>query len=281
MPIRYPEKDIPTSINAQDQLLRQCPLCDPAKDGHRPPGTARHLHCLCTNAELSYDAIEDTLRNYKRIRQNAPKPIAATHDISKAIGKTLAAEDAKPRPKNDKEVAAGDWLGDWGWPSLRSHVLIFPLQVRPPSVSPFNFLAALFIRNEPFIKFITRRVRKQVIISFFRWAEETRAGVRYWKPITARAGRPPLTRKEQSTLVMRNLPHGCTVRDIYETWKFYAARNRGPIMHINIEQPLRMAQVVFLHPVPVEAIMRDHRWCGKYTMYDDTPREVTIDIDTI
>ena len=84
--LRYPEKDIPTSINAQDQLLRQCPLCDPAKDGHRPPGTARHLHCLCTNAELcrtrnlSYDAIEDTLRHYKRIRQNAPKPIAAITD---------------------------------------------------------------------------------------------------------------------------------------------------------------------------------------------------------
>ena len=54
-----------------------------------------------------------------------------------------------------------------------------------------------------------------------------------------------------------------------------------PIMHINIEPALRMAQIVFQHPVAVQAIMRDHRWCGKYTMYDDTPREVMIDIDTI
>ena len=111
--------------------------------------------------------------------------------------------------------------------------------------------------------------------------QETRAGERYWKPITAKPGRPPLTRKEQSTLVMRNLPHGCTVRDIYETWKFYAIRNRDPIVSINIEPALRMAQVVFQHPVAVEAIMRDHKWCGKYSMYDDTPREVMIDIDTI
>ena len=102
--------------------------------------------------------------------------------------------------------------------------------------------------------------------------QETRAGERYWKPITAKPGRPPLTRKEQSTLVMRN---------IYETWKFYAIRNRDPIVSINIEPALRMAQVVFQHPVAVEAIMRDHKWCGKYTMYDDTPREVMIDIDTI
>jgi hypothetical protein len=80
---------------------------------------------------------------------------------------------------------------------------------------------------------------------------------------------------------MRNLPHGCTVRDVYETWKFYAIRNRDPVVAINIEAPLRMAQIVFQHPVAVEAIMRDHRWVGKYTMYVDTPREVMIDIETI
>ena len=157
----------------------------------------------------------------------------------------------------------------------------------PPPAPPRPAAGARAARGESWsILSVRRPFRRHFCIfggspHFFQETMAEEPAERFWKPITARPGRPPLTRKEQSTLVMRNLPHGCTVRDIYETWKFYAILNRDPIVSINIEQPLRMAQLVFQHPAAVEAIMRDHRWCGKYTMYDDTPREAMFDIDTI
>ena len=72
--LRNPTEEIPKSISTNSTKLKQCPLCAHQPNlTSQPPGTARHIHCRCTNADLctarnlSYDAIEATLRKYRLI----------------------------------------------------------------------------------------------------------------------------------------------------------------------------------------------------------------------
>ena len=102
---------MPNSIDTSKIELKQCPLCE-MQPGltSKPPGTARHLHCLCTHADLSntrnlsYDAIEATLRKYKLLRTLAPSHIQAKHDIANQIGNTLKRLDKAPRIDKDGKI---------------------------------------------------------------------------------------------------------------------------------------------------------------------------------
>lgn len=93
--LRKPNEDMPKSIDTNDSALKQCPLCaDQPNLSSTPAGTARHIHCLCTNQELStarnlsYNAIEHEVRaqrhvnNQYRRRRIPPDQI----NIGEAIG---------------------------------------------------------------------------------------------------------------------------------------------------------------------------------------------------
>lgn len=102
--LRKPDEDMPKSIDTNDAALKQCPLCaDQPNLSSTPAGTARHIHCLCTNKELStarnlsYNAIEHTLRKYRLLRIHSPTKVPLEFDIPTQIGLTLKRLDSIPR----------------------------------------------------------------------------------------------------------------------------------------------------------------------------------------
>jgi hypothetical protein len=106
--LRNPTEELPKSISTNSTKLKQCPLCAHQPNlTSQPPGTARHIHCRCTNADLctarnlSYDAIEATLRKYRLIRTHSPTQIPLAFDIPYQLGKFLQTLDKTPRKTKD------------------------------------------------------------------------------------------------------------------------------------------------------------------------------------